>query len=164
MRLRGRSVSAVLSDCGTYRYALWRDHVSLLNKGCVLFVMLNPSTADASKDDQTIRRCRGYVERWGYGRLAVANLYAFRATDPRGLHDAEDPVGPDNDEWIERLADEADRIIVAWGADVGPIRDRPERVAHQLGEVEALGLTVSGQPRHPLFVRANAEPTPWELR
>ena len=152
-----------ISPCDEYRYALWRREDSLFaGGGQLLFVMLNPSTADADADDPTIRRCRGFAQRLGYGTLAVANLYAFRATSPADLHDAADPVGPENDEWIDKLADEADRIIVAWGADVGPIADRAERVLHRLGEVDALGLTASGQPRHPLYLRSDAEPVAYE--
>lgn len=157
-------MSAVLSDCGTYRYALWRDQASLLNSGSVLFVMLNPSTADATQDDATIRRCRVFAAGWGYGRLAVGNLYAYRATKPTDLDSAEDPVGPENDEWLERLADEATRIIVAWGANIGPIADRAERVLHLLGpDVEALKITASGRPGHPLYIAGDVEPQPYEL-
>lgn len=157
------SAAAEISSCGEYRYALWRWDDSLLaGDGTLLFVMLNPSTADGLADDPTIRRCRGFAQRLGYGTLAVANLYAFRATAPADLHKAADPVGPENDEWVEKLADEADRVIVAWGADVGPIADRAERVLPQLGDVDALGLTASGQPRHPLYLRADAEPEPYE--
>ena len=89
---------AVLSDCGTYRYRLWRKW------GCgspLLFVMLNPSTADAEVDDATIRRCLGFADAHGFGELEVVNLYAYRATDPADLKRAGYPVGPDNDAHIE---------------------------------------------------------------
>lgn len=152
---------AVFSDDRRYRYALWREVSGLFNEGCVLFVMLNPSTADATVDDPTIRRCIGFAESWGYGRLAVANLYAWRATDPAELHPTEDPVGPLNDHWIAELAGDAERVVAAWGADVGPIADRGEVVLQKLlreGPVDALALTAHGQPRHPLYVKADVEP------
>lgn len=149
-------MSAVLSDCGAYRYALWRD-LGMLGQGTITFVMLNPSTADADQDDPTIRRCISFAESWGAARLAVANLYAYRATDPEALSSVDDPVGPENDRWIEKLASEAAQVIVAWGAKRGPVPGRDGKV---LGLLEAaglipqvLGLTDGGYPRHPLYVR-----------
>lgn len=149
-------MSAVISDCGTYRYALKRSGST--GSGGVLFVMLNPSTADASLDDPTIRRCIGFARCWGFRDLAVANLYAYRATDPHDLDDAAgagvDPVGPDNDEWIARLAASATQIIVAWGAKASAKRER--EVLEILGsEVLCLGQTQSGAPKHPLFLKAD---------
>src|SRR5215510_5582686 len=90
---------AVLSDCGRYRYMLRRtwDH----SKPRVLFVMLNPSTADAEIDDATIRSCIRLAKGAGYGSFEVVNLYALRATDPAELQRADDPVGPKNNDIIE---------------------------------------------------------------
>lgn len=155
-------MSAVFSPCGIYRYTLERDVGSLVSSGRVLFVMLNPSTADASTDDPTIRRCISFARRWGYGHLSVANLYAYRATDPAGLDRAADPVGPENDFWIGQLADSADAVVVAWGHNVGPIADRAERVLRVLGDdVDALALTGTGQPRHPLYVKGDVDRIPY---
>lgn len=153
-------MSATISDCGTYRYTLHRDLGGLLGAGVCLFVMLNPSTADASQDDPTIRRCKAFADRWGHAELTVANLYAYRATSPAALDEAADPVGPHNDDWIDRLATAATRIVCAWGADVGPIAYRAEQVTDRLSgfcELEALGLAANGEPRHPLYVRGDAE-------
>lgn len=149
---------AVLSACGRYRYTLHRRW----GVGeAVLWVMLNPSTADAERDDATIRRITGYAQAWGYGALSVVNLYAYRATRPREMFAAPDPVGPDNDLHITRAAAEHGRIVAAWGAHA-----RPERIAaaltlpgmHRLG---ALALTATGQPRHPLYLPAGLFPRPW---
>lgn len=171
-------MGAVLSDCGTYRYALWREWMT--GEGTCLFVMLNPSTADASEDDPTIRRCIGFAQRWGYQRLAVGNVYALRATDPRVLKTARDPVGEygllaasprytydnRNDEWLRKLAmdPETKRVIVAWGANADP--QRAAAVADVLTAhyfpVEHLGLTKAGAPKHPLYLAADTEPQHWD--
>lgn len=167
---------AELSDCGHYRYRLWRQWAEVPP---VLFVMLNPSTADATQDDPTIRRCIGYAKRWGRGGIIVANLYAWRATKPADLHVAQGPVGeypvigfsggPENrnDKALEEAALDADLVIAAWGADPGPIRHRPAYVLELLRrrcEIKALGLTKHGQPRHPLYMRADAEPVLYRER
>ena len=90
--------TADFSFCGQYRYTLTR--VWSLERGLVLFVGLNPSTADAERDDPTVRRCVGYARRWGFGGVLVANLFAYRATDPRDLLAVSYPIGPRNDEVI----------------------------------------------------------------
>ena len=162
---------ATISDCGHYRYALWRSiEVELLGKtqGTVLFVMLNPSTADASADDPTLTRCRGFARRLGYERLLVGNLFAYRATDPRELVKAEDPIGPDNLFWLHRLGMLADDVIVAWGVPAIKLGDHLDRVLGALGrgELLALGTTANGQPKHPLArgrhrIPDTAEPEAW---
>jgi hypothetical protein len=147
---------AFISDCGTYRYALMRRWA----EGWPLrFVMLNPSTADASLDDPTIRRCTGFARREGYGALIVLNLYAYRATNPKVLVTCADPVGPHNDTilWAHLLAaaEGPTPVVAAWGANA-----KRERVAHVLGlrpsvDWRCLGVTKDGQPRHPLYVRGD---------
>jgi hypothetical protein len=155
----------VLSDDGRYRYALRRQTGVLGAEGAVLFVMLNPSTADATDDDPTIRRCLNYARRWGYARLDVANLYALRATNPAELFAGEDPVGPDNDAWLERLAKPSPSVVVAWGATPHPEPERARRVLELLefyaGTARCLGQTRDLHPRHPLYVRADAARTPF---
>ena len=147
-------MSTVFSPCGQYRYRLSRAW--LLGEGTVLFVMLNPSTADAEMDDPTVRRCMGFARRWGFQGLVVGNLFAWRATDPRELQRASDPVGPENDRHLAEMSGGADVTIVAWGAhDVQ--RGRASDVLGLLkGSVEHLGLTKQGHPRHPLYLRADA--------
>jgi hypothetical protein len=158
--------SAAFSGCGTYRYALWRDTGCLGGEGTALFVMLNPSTADAELDDPTIRRCVRFARDWGYARLAVGNLYALRSTDPAALAAADDPVGPDNDEWLSELASNAWTVILAWGAH--PMAERRARDVRQLvegrsgGTAQCLGQTKSLAPRHPLYVRASKRPEPFK--
>lgn len=112
---------ARFSPCRRYRYVLTRD-VSILNPRLVNFVMLNPSTADATVDDPTIRRCIGYARAWDYGHLVVTNLFALRATDPRALKSEDDPIGPDNGEYIAAWAGRADLVVVAGGGNHRPAR------------------------------------------
>jgi hypothetical protein len=154
-------MSAVISECGLYRYRLtrtWDPAVQALG-----FVMLNPSTADAEIDDPTIRRCVGFARDWGFGGIAVANLYAFRATKPADLWLAADPVGPENDEHLAALftTPSVGMVVAAWGANA-----RPDRVAHVASlpgaiTLHALGLTKDGAPRHPLYMPKTAQPQPW---
>lgn len=144
---------AVLSPCGQYRYCLSRSW--LLGEGTVLFIMLNPSTADAETDDPTIRRCIGFARRWGYRQLLVGNLFAWRATNPRELRRVSDPVGPENDHHLVEMSVGADAVIAAWGAH-GVYRNRSQHVLGLLRNPESLGLTKQGHPRHPLYLRADA--------
>ena len=122
-----------------------------------MFVGLNPSTADKIKDDPTARKCMRFAESWGYGGIILANLFAYRATDRRKLKVASDPVGPDNDPWLTRLADEAGIIIAAWGVH-GGFMGRDQVVMDLLGEVHSLGLTKEGKPRHPLYLKSDGRP------
>jgi hypothetical protein len=116
-----------------------------------------PSTADETADDPTIRRCIGFAKRWGYGGLVMLNLFAFRATDPRDMRAAADPIGPDNDWHLTHSP--AALIVAAWGAG-GTFMDRDRAVRAILGDrLMALGHTNHGQPRHPLYVRGDTELT-----
>lgn len=145
------SRSARISDCGKYRYRLtreWGDGES------IAFVMLNPSTADASIDDPTIRRCMSFARREGAMGIVVVNLFAFRATKPKKLETADNPYGPDN---LDALGDalSSGRVVCAWGAHqiaVNPglaLRQRAKRAGTPLW---CLGRTREGHPRHPLYV------------
>lgn len=162
-----RSTStAILSPCGRYRYALaraWGD----TTKRC-LFVMLNPSTADAEQDDPTIRRCIGFARDWGYGALDVCNLFAWRSTKPRGLLGVDDPIGPDNDQILVRVARNASLIVAAWGANVTALKldVRAQDVLALLAaiakprEVHAISFTKDDEPAHPLMLPASLKPFP----
>lgn len=167
--VRHESAGAILSPDGRYRYLLWR-RADWESATTVLFVMLNPSTADGEHDDPTIRRCLGYARAWGYGWLEVCNLFAWRATDPRALlreaaADADlDLIGPDNDAYLELAARRARVIVCAWG--VGRQRwYRARQVAALLRrahpELHALRVNAAGQPCHPLYLPASLAPTPW---
>ena len=160
--------SAVVSQCGAYRWHLARLVDNIFQGSRVLFIMLNPSTADAETDDPTLRRCIGYTRAWGYGSLGIVNLFGLRATDPRELRNHANPVGPHNDDHvlaaIRSVDDAAGLIVCAWGARGGYLaRDRAV-----LGLIRStgmtphvLGLTRGGHPRHPLYMPRNATPRPW---
>lgn len=153
----------VFSVCRTYRYALWRE-VDAGRPGYVLFVGLNPSTADEFADDPTVRRCRDFVRRWGYGALCLANLFAYRATRPAALKTARSPVGRGNDHRLARLAAGAAVVVAAWGVH-GCFAGRDRAVTTLLGgRLACLGVTKAGHPRHPLYVRRTAVPVPWVPR
>lgn len=147
---------ATISEDGRYRYLLkrrWSDGP------IATFIMLNPSTADAEQDDPTIRRCIGFAKREGCGALTVVNLMAFRATNPKELLGAIDPVGPDNRGYLVPAIRKGAPVIAAWGAHEAAIgRDAVVReIAEALGKpLVCLGKTKSGAPRHPLYVKAIA--------
>lgn len=153
---------AVLSECGRYRY--------VLNRGAtfgrsVLFVMLNPSTADAQQDDPTIRRLVGFARLWGFNAVDVVNLFAWRATDPRDLPTGEEAVGPLNDRYIREFAGSAEMIICAWGANPAASR-RAGAVAAILREsgvqLHCLGVTSGGAPKHPLYLSNSTKPVAFD--
>jgi len=130
----------------------------------VNFLMLNPSTADASVLDPTVRRCAGFAESWGAGALEVTNIFALRSTDPRALRTVPDPVGRGNDDAIVAAAECADLVVCAWGAHGGYLR-REARVRDLLRaagtETVCLRRTRAGHPGHPLYVRKDVELIPW---
>lgn len=152
---------ARISECGRYRWWLARRWVQRgPDVRVALFVMLNPSSADALMDDPTIRRCTGFARRLGCGQLEVVNLYALRATNPVELLVHADPIGPMNDAAIAWAASRADVVVAAWGAFGGrsPMRQaRVEAVRALLPDaVVCLGRTRDGHPRHPLYLPADA--------
>lgn len=169
---------ADISRCGRYRYLLereWRgthDPKHWEWMGCkdgagmemgeprsVLFVMLNPSTADGTEDDPTIRRCVGFAKAWNYEQISVVNLYAYRATKPKELFAAGDAIhGPRNQEVIERAVRRAGIVICAWGAHGEDYQAEVVRGWMHMKPHFALGLTKGGSPRHPLYLPADAKP------
>lgn len=153
---------AVLSQCGTYRYHLSRHW----GPGPVLlYVMLNPSTADASIDDATIRRCATFAWAHGFGGFEVVNLWAYRSTDPKALRAAGYLVGPDNDWHIARSAERCDAICVAWGANAAGLA-RPGEVLLLLQQygakpLQCLAVTRGGHPGHPLMLASSCRLQPF---
>lgn len=148
-------MGAVISSCGNFRYLLTRQPTQLFPSGsAALFIMLNPSTADATTDDHTIRKCVGFATAWGVPGIVVANLYAYRATDPRDLKRAGFPVGPDNDQWIRRIACRQKTVVCAWGNHAQSQRvDEVVELLASLGvKTTCLGTNKNGSPKHPLMV------------
>jgi hypothetical protein len=153
--MRVEQGEAVFSDCRTYRYSLTRVWDETAPR--LLFIGLNPSTADETKLDPTLRRVVSFAQREGCGSFDMGNLFAYRATKPRHMREAADPIGPDNDRWLLTMADRASVIIVGWGAHGGFMgRDAAVREllkGHGLG---CLGVTKDGHPRHPLYLPKTA--------
>ena len=159
--------SALISDDGKYRYHLLRrwDSWSADRSDQCVFIMLNPSTADDKEDDPTIRRCIQYAKDWGYGGIDVLNLFAVRATDPKDMKSASDPVGPDSMTHIKKLAtqDEIALIVCVWGVH-GSYMGQDQTVLGWLEgagiEPMALKVTKDGHPCHPLYLKGDLKPVP----
>lgn len=154
----GTTSFARYSDCKAYRHALhhrWSEGPALG------WVMLNPSTATEAQDDPTLARCRTRAARLGFGAIAVANLFAWRATDPAALRQAPDPVGPDADAELVAALVGCRMVICGWG-NHGRFLGRGALVLDLLAgrPLHHLGLTRQGQPRHPLYTSYAVRPLP----
>ena len=134
---------------GEYRYTLWRTWDE--SQPRVLFVLLNPSTADAYQDDNTLRKCIGFAQNWSYGSLEVVNLFAFRTKHPTHLRAVADPIGLLNDLYIRKAVARSTLIVCGWGIH-GSLYYRDKAVLQLFAEREVycLGTTKEGFPRHPL--------------
>lgn len=157
---RCADMRAKMSPCRSYRYSLERHwNVKLPS---VMFIGLNPSTADEQTDDPTVRRCIGFAKRWGFGSLILTNLFSYRSKDPKHLLVVDDPIGRWNDRWIDQAAERADLVVAAWGA-LGGIMARDQVVAARIATLYCLGKTKGGHPRHPLYLAGDLEPTPFRF-
>lgn len=153
---------AVFSPCRTWRYTLWRRFTpDALVKEMCCFIGLNPSTADETQDDPTIRRCIQFSKDWGYKGYVMLNLFAYRATDPRVMKAAADPFGESNTEAMFEVSMMAGRVVAAWG-NHGQFRGQSVRIKRMLPKSTVhLGLTKSGEPKHPLYLLASTVPQKW---
>lgn len=167
---------AIISADQRHRYLLWREWRGthdpknwnwfgavdgagepLGEPKPVLFVMLNPSTADGASDDPTVRRCVSFAASWKFERLEIVNLFAYRTSEPAALlalTDRDDPIGRDNMMHVQRAASRADLIVCAWGDGGSDYLGQAETIRGWIGDrpVYALGLTRKGNPRHPLYL------------
>lgn len=149
------SSSATFSPCRMYRYELWRTWGD--RPSCV-FIGLNPSTADETEDDPTIRKCIGYARNWGYGSLCMVNLFAFRATQPKDMLRAHDPIGPANDITLRRVCEAAGLVVAAWGRHGGHLL-RDKSVMSQISvPICCLKQNQNGSPAHPLYLKGDLLP------
>ncbi|MDJ0596460.1 MAG: DUF1643 domain-containing protein [Pleurocapsa sp. MO_226.B13] len=143
---------------GDYRYLLWREWDT--QSKTVSFIMLNPNSADAEINDPTITRCINFALSWGYGRLEVVNLFAYRTSKPSLLKQVTEPIGKDNDRFILESVNRSDRVILAWG-NHGTWRKQDlytlELLKNQ-NHLYSLGITKKGCPRHPLYLCSNTKP------
>lgn len=160
-------MSAIISPCGQYRYRLERPDV--FGDFATAVIMVNPSTADATENDATIRKLIGFRNRWGWGHIIVGNLFAYRATDVRELGQVSDPVGPDNDYHLRSIIGDAQHVVVAWGPlskQPKALRDRWRAIlsiAQPLGKpVMSIGEPAKcGHPCHPLMLPYERKLQPW---
>lgn len=144
----------------TYRYRLWRSwNGAQWYDRKITFIMLNPSTADAQVLDPTVRRCVGYAQELGFERMEVVNLFALRSTDPAALKQASDPVGPNNNFYIQKVVASSDLVIAAWGVH-GNYQDRAKEVLALLDwkDIFCLAVTKHGIPGHPLYLKKTLKP------
>jgi hypothetical protein len=165
----GIRCGATFSDDRLYRYTLtrtWKYSGPFILGPIVRFVGLNPSTADETIDDPTVRRCMGFARDWGAAGMVMLNIFAFRATDPKEMKRAEDPIGEDNDRTIRTWATTMRSSVVAcWGAH-GDHLLRGRHVTALLRDacgdrLQVLGLTKDGHPKHPLYLSRATEPKRW---
>ena len=148
---------AVFSDCRKYRYALWRmwnEH-----KPIAMIIGLNPSTADQTRNDPTITRCINFASSWGYGGVCVTNLFGFRATAPTELKAHHDPIGKENDAWVHEMAKGAAITVAAWG-NHGKFLNRSLDILPSLDQLHCIKMNKSGEPAHPLYLKAELKPVP----
>lgn len=156
---------ARFSECRRYRYSLTREWD--VSKPLIVWCGLNPSTADEDIDDPTIRREVGFSKDWGFGRYLKLNAYAWRATKPKDMFEAqrsgEDIVGEDNDDTILVNLKKAKMFVACWGANIDLHRSYKLRslLRGSLRTVHALKLTSKGHPQHPLYMPADTQPFKW---
>jgi hypothetical protein len=140
---------AYFSPDRRYRYALWRVWSSV--RPPLLFIGLNPSTANELQDDATITRLMKRADRAGFGGLLAANLYAYVSSDPEVLLQAGDHIGPENDSFLRHLVKLSGRVLCGWGS-FAPAKNRAGEVIGMIPEPYCLGINADGQPKHPLYV------------
>ncbi|MEO1349475.1 MAG: DUF1643 domain-containing protein [Cyanobacteria bacterium J06635_15] len=152
---------AVFDSTGQYRYALVRTWPTsaAIPPAALVFVMLNPSTADHRCDDPTIRRCMGFAQAWGYGQLEVVNLFALKTPHPRQLSQSSQPIGAENDRYLLTAVEQAERVVMAWG-NWGHLQGRDRAIFNlldpYLSKCHCFGWTKANQPRHPLYLKRTA--------
>lgn len=170
------------SNGRVFRYTLWREwpaptpdmlftpdpHLAYYpgqHHQFVMFIGLNPSVADETKDDPTIRRCIGFAQSWGFGALCMTNLFAYRSTDPDVMKNNTAHIGPANDTWLLKAAKEATLIIAAWGKH-GRHADREARVLKMFFDckvkLHCLRYNQDGTPEHPLYIPKDTQPVEFD--
>jgi hypothetical protein len=167
--------SSIFDNTLTYRYSLQRrfsqsgspptdqNDQSVQDNQKITFMMLNPSRADAERDDPTIRACMQFAQIWGYSILEVINLFAYRTPHPDQLKQVSDPIGPDNQYYWQKAADSSHRLILAWGnhgAWACQNKVALKALTPYQDKLFCLGLNQSGHPRHPLYLKRTTQPQP----
>ena len=154
-RRKFSKLGAVFSDCRKFRYALWRMWNEQMP--IAMIIGLNPSTADEKVNDPTITRCINFASSWGYGGVCVTNLFGFRATAPTELKAQHDPIGKENDAWVHEMAKGAAIAVAAWG-NHGKFLNRSLEILPSLDQLHCIKMNKSGEPAHPLYLKAELKP------
>jgi len=151
--------NAVFSACGQYRYVLERRWSRRYGRAqSIAFIGLNPSTADATHNDPTIRKCMTYAARWGFSHMYMVNLFAWRATHPKDLIQTGHPIGDENDQYLDTTIANSAKIIACWG-EHGIHRDRAAEIRSKFSRrLYCLKTNNSGEPAHPLYLPAKLNP------
>jgi len=150
---------AAFSDCSKYRYALWRTMDE--KKPSIMFIGLNPSLANETTDDPTIRRVKSFAEKWGYGKIYMLNLFAYITPYPNELRKCDAPIGEKTDLYLQEIRSKCEEVIFAWGDYNSNGRDKS--VVGMFPNGKALFINKNGTPRHPLYVPRNVVPQPFGL-
>ena len=145
----------MFSPCRKYRYTLWRIWED--KKPYVMFIGLNPSIADDSIDDPTIRKCINYCKSWGFGGLYMLNLFSYISTDPDKIKDIQNPIGKENDSWLLKISKNATIVIAAWG-NHGHLNQRSDDILNLIPNMHCLKVNKTGYPAHPLYQKSNLKP------
>lgn len=151
---------AEFSECRRYRYVLWRIWDESLPM--VMFIGLNPSTANESSDDPTIRRVKRFTSDWGFGGVYMMNLFAWVTAYPEELKKCDNPLG-DNDKWLKEIAQKCKKIIFAWGS-FAEAHERSKQIVEMFTEGQALMINNNGSPKHPLYVKADTIPVKYSIQ
>ena len=159
-----RETDAIFSSgAKLYRYSLWRCWKQTPKSTC-LFIGLNPSTADKTTNDPTIRRCINFAKAWGYDSVEVVNLFAYRATKPTDLFKATKPIGSANNQHLLNACHRASIIIAMWG-NHGAFQKRDKDVLRTLSnkfKLHCLGTNKQGSPKHPLYLPNETVPQTYQ--
>ena len=147
---------AHFSECRKYRYVLWRTWDK--SKPKVMFLGLNPSTADEVKNDPTVSRCINYSKSWDFGGMFMMNIFSYRTTYPSELKKEKNPIGHKNDYWISKIYKNSELCIGAWGND-GFFLKRSNDICSLIPELFCLKINKCGEPAHPLYLKSSLEPT-----
>lgn len=151
---------AILSEDREYRYVLWR--IWDTSKPSVMFIGLNPSTADESIDDPTIRRCINYARSWGYGAIYMTNLFALRSSKPSELYNSKNPIGDENDKFLLNFQNKCDLVVACWG-NHGSFMNRSSDIKELFNQIKCFGTNQTGQPKHPLYLKKDVQLIPYNF-
>jgi len=147
--------NAILSEDRKYRYVLsriWNE-----SKPIIMIIGLNPSTANETKNDPTVAKCINFAKSWDYGGVYMLNLFAFRATLPQDMFGEKEPIGNENDHYIDKYSKLSEKIVCAWG-NHGSYKNRGKEILSKLDKLYYLKLNKTGEPAHPLYLKRNLIP------